>query len=341
MNPVVSIITPSFNRANLVVETAESIFRQTYPHWEWVVVDDGSTDNSADLFETWSRNDSRVRFYHRDRNPKGACACRNIAIEKAKGDYLLFLDTDDLLATFCLEQRVGEMLKHPDADFMIFSMLMFKKKFDDLKILWNIDKPINDTDRILWGDAICQGTGTIWKKNRFLELGGWDEKLLLWQDVELHLRVLGLNATYHKALELPPDVFIRVSDESLSRTGFNQPEKIKSRIAVLSKLLSLYAAAEKLNQHRAGFRHLFTQLFISICRSGNLDLTSSILTLSHIDRLFHSNELSKFKKYAFANAIKLNRLGWIEKILTQSLPQEPYSETVTLVSQQYKKEVAC
>lgn len=341
MNPVVSIITPSFNRANLVVETAESIFRQTYPHWEWVVVDDGSSDNSVELFEEWSRKDARVRFFHRDRNPKGACKCRNIAIEKATGDYLLFLDTDDLLASFCLEQRVGAMLQHPDVDFMIFSMLMFKTKYDDLKLLWNIDKSINDIDRILWGDAICQGTGTLWKKNRFVELGGWDDKLLLWQDIELHLRVLGLNASYHKALHLPPDVFIRVTDESLSRTGFNQPEKLKSRITVLSQLLELYASIGRLNQHRAGFRNLFSQLFNSICRSGNGHLISAIFKLPVIEQLFTSNELRKFKNFALANSLKLNRIALVERLLAQSLPKEPYTGTVTLLSQHYEGEVVC
>lgn len=341
MNPVVSIITPSFNRANLVGETAESIFRQTYPHWEWVVVDDGSNDNSAELFEEWSRKDSRVRFFHRDRNPKGACTCRNMAIEKSTGDFLLFLDTDDLLASFCLEQRVGAMLQNPDADFMIFSMLMFKTKYDDLKLLWNIDNSINDIDRILWGDAICQGTGTLWKKNRFVELGSWDEKLLLWQDVELHLRVLGMNASYRKALHLPPDVFIRVTEDSLSRTGFNQPEKLKSRIAVLSQLLRLYSSLGKLNQHRAGFRHLFTNLFTSICRSGQVHLTNSILNIEEIDLLFNLNEIRNFKRFYIASSLKFNRVPWVEKHLLQSLPQDLYSETVTLVSQLYEKEVTC
>jgi glycosyltransferase involved in cell wall biosynthesis len=341
MNPVVSIITPSFNRADLVAETADSIFRQTYPHWEWVVVDDGSSDNSAELFENWSRIDSRVRFFHRDRNPKGACACRNLAIEKSTGDYLIFLDTDDLLATFCLEQRVGAMLQHPNADFMIFPMLMFKKKPDDLKLLWNIDKPINDIDRLLWGDAVCQGTGTLWKKNRFVELGGWDENLLLWQDVELHLRVLGMNSTYHKAMHLSPDVFIRISEESLSRTGFNRPEKLRSRMAVLAQLLALYAGTGKLEQHRTGFRHMFTHLFLTICRSGQVRFTNELLQVPEITHLFSLVEIRHLKRYARAASYKLTRFSWLEKQLHRAMPQAKYSGEITLTNQHYTKEVSC
>jgi glycosyltransferase involved in cell wall biosynthesis len=341
MNPVISIITPSFNRANLVAETANSIFRQSYPHWEWVVVDDGSSDDTTQLFAKWSRQDPRVRFFQRNREPKGACTCRNLAIDKSTGDYLLFLDTDDLLASFCLEQRLGEMLQHPEKDFMIFPMLMFKRKTDDLNLLWNIDKPINDIDRLLFGDAICQGTGTLWKKSRFIELGGWDEKLLLWQDVELHLRVLGLNATYGKAMHLPPDVFIRVSDESLSRTGYNRPEKLKSRISVLSQLTSLYATTGKLERHRNGFRHMFLHLFLTICRSGNSQFTADLLQLSEVIHLFSLLEIRFLKRYAKAAKYKLTKIGWLEKQLYRAMPKANYSAEITLINQPYEKEVLC
>src|SRR4051812_10244156 len=82
---VVSIITPSYNRANLVTETAESILAQTYPHWEWMIVDDGSTDNSWEVLQELSRKDSRIKIFQRDRGPKGVCVCRNIAVEKSTG----------------------------------------------------------------------------------------------------------------------------------------------------------------------------------------------------------------------------------------------------------------
>ena len=168
---IISIITPSFNRADIIHETAASIFSQTYPHWEWVIVDDGSTDNSWAKLEEYAAKDARVKIFKRDREPKGACACRNIAVEKSTGDYLIFLDTDDLVASFCLQQRMETMQQYPDCDFVIFPMLLFKEKPDDLKLLWNIDKPADDIDRILQGDAVCQGTGTLWKKSSFVDIG--------------------------------------------------------------------------------------------------------------------------------------------------------------------------
>ena len=123
-NPLISIITPSFNRSEIIHETAESVFNQTYPHWEWIIVDDGSTDNSWEILQGYASIDPRVRIYKRDRDPKGGAACRNIAVEKCSGDYLVFLDTDDILASFCLEQRVSAFMEDPTRDFILFPMLL-------------------------------------------------------------------------------------------------------------------------------------------------------------------------------------------------------------------------
>jgi glycosyltransferase involved in cell wall biosynthesis len=341
MKPVVSIITPSFNRADIVAETADSIFRQTYPNWEWIVVDDGSSDETAELFEQWSSVDKRVQFYHRNRDPKGACACRNIAIEKSSGDYLIFLDTDDLLASFCLEQRVQAMQQNPEADFIIFPMLMFNNKPDDLKLLWNIDKPINEIDRLLWGDALCQGTGTIWKKSRFLELGGWRENLMLWQDVELHLRVLGMDASFVKCMDAEPDIFIRVSEQSISRTGFHQPEKFKSRVDVFSSTLDLFIQKQKLEFHMSGFRYLFIQLFKTACKLRYSEQSNYLLKIPKLRELFSNEEIGFFRKYKIITLLHLHRFSYFEKLVEHYFPVEKYKDNITLVNQSYKKEVRC
>jgi glycosyltransferase involved in cell wall biosynthesis len=341
MKPIVSIITPSFNRADIVAETADSIFRQTYPYWEWVVVDDGSSDETAGLFEQWCREDKRVHFFHRDREPKGACACRNLAIEKSSGEYLIFLDTDDLLASFCLEQRVQAMQQNPEADFIIFPMLMFKNKPDDLKLLWNIDKPINEIDRLLWGDAVCQGTGTIWKKHRFLALGAWREHLMLWQDVELHLRVLGLDANFVKCMDFEPDVFIRVSEQSISRTGFHQPSKFKSRVDVFSSIFDLFIQKQKLEFHISGFRHLFMQLFKTACKLRYSEQSNFLLNLPNLIKLFSMEEIKFFRKYKIISLLRLHRFSYMEQYLEHKFPVEKYQDNITLVNQSYKKEVRC
>ena len=147
---------------------------------------------------------------------------------------MIFLDTDDLLAPFCLEQRVQAIEEDSECDFVIFPMLLFETNWNDLQLLWNIENETDDLRRILTNDAICQGTGTIWKKKSFQSVGMWREDLALWQDIELHIRSLLYTMKYGKRFDLPPDIYLRITPNSLSRGGFYSMPKIKSRISVLA-----------------------------------------------------------------------------------------------------------
>ena len=107
----VSVITPNFNRANTLPGTIESVIAQTCDHWEMIIVDDGSTDESFSIISGFAECDSRIKAFKRHRMPKGPSTCRNIGAEKAAGKYLVFLDSDDLLAEHCLSQRIEMMQK--------------------------------------------------------------------------------------------------------------------------------------------------------------------------------------------------------------------------------------
>lgn len=309
MSNKVSIITPSYNRANIIHETAESIFRQTYPNWEWIIVDDGSSDNSWEIIKKYAACDSRVKVFKREREPKGACPCRNIAVEKSSGDFLIFLDTDDLLASFCIEQRVEAFLNNPEMDFIVFSTLMFKNKPDDLKLLWNIDSEQDDIDRILIGDPICQGTGTIWKKSSFEKIGMWDERLYLWQDIQLHLRSLISGLKYCKRMDLSPDVFIRISDVSLSRTDFHSLPKLKSRYLVFEEVIIELKKQEKIENHSVALKDMFISIFLNSLNVKSFDISNDLLNTSKKVQLFSKYEIQLLKFIILIYKVRLNKLN--------------------------------
>jgi glycosyltransferase involved in cell wall biosynthesis len=313
VNPLISIITPSFNRAEIIHETAESIFNQSYPHWEWVITDDGSTDNSWELLQQYAAKDKRVKVFQRNQEPKGACVCRNISVEKSSGEYLLFLDTDDLLASFCLQQRVVIMQQYPACDFVIFPMLLFKQRPDDLKLLWNIDSEQDDVERILLGDPVCQGTGTLWKRSSFVKTGMWSEKLLLWQDIELHLRCLLQDVKYVKQMDLEPDVFLRVSDISLSRTGYHSLPKFLSRLQVLQQTAEQIKQKNQLSTYRKGLRHMFTDLFINAANSNYQQQVKEMLQLQSDWSLFSADEVKALRRYSFIRKQKLYKIPFVQK----------------------------
>ncbi len=92
---LVSIITPVFNAGRFLKETASSVFKQTYTNWEWVLVDDCSTDNSWEILTSLQKQDSRIKIFKNKENLKSG-KTRNFAIKQANGTFIAFLDSDDL-----------------------------------------------------------------------------------------------------------------------------------------------------------------------------------------------------------------------------------------------------
>ncbi len=92
---LVSIITPAYCCASVVVETIKSVIMQTYPHWELLIAEDCSSDNTREIIERWSMVDSRIRIIKLDHNV-GPAMARNAALEQARGRWIAFLDSDDL-----------------------------------------------------------------------------------------------------------------------------------------------------------------------------------------------------------------------------------------------------
>ena len=105
----VSIITPVYNASHFLEKTAESVFNQTYSDWEWILVDDCSTDNSWDMLQELKNRDCRVRIYKNSVNVKQG-KTRNFAIEKASGRFIAFLDSDDIWHNDKLKIQIKFML---------------------------------------------------------------------------------------------------------------------------------------------------------------------------------------------------------------------------------------
>lgn len=108
MTELVSIVTPAYNAARFVEATARSVIAQTWPHWEMLIVDDCSKDSTREILAGLARTDSRIRPIEHERNG-GPAAARNTAIENARGDFLAFLDSDDLWLPRKLEEQLAFM----------------------------------------------------------------------------------------------------------------------------------------------------------------------------------------------------------------------------------------
>lgn len=111
MHNLVSIITPTFNSAKYIAETIQSVQNQTHINWEMIIVDDCSTDHTIDLIKTFITKDNRIQLHQLASN-SGAGVARNLALQKSKGDYIAFLDSDDLWKPEKLEKQLNFMQKN-------------------------------------------------------------------------------------------------------------------------------------------------------------------------------------------------------------------------------------
>ena len=107
----VSIITPTYNSERFIAETILSVQAQTYQNWEMIIVDDCSTDRTAEIVASFQEKDSRIKYFYNSTN-KGSALSRNLALQKAKGKWIAFLDSDDLWLPDKLEKQIEFMTKN-------------------------------------------------------------------------------------------------------------------------------------------------------------------------------------------------------------------------------------
>lgn len=105
---VVSIVTPAYNCKSTFSETFRSVMNQTFSDWEWLIVEDNSTDGSYEFIRDLVKNDARIKLFQTPKN-SGAAIARNISIEKASSKYIAFIDADDLWKQEKLEKQIQFM----------------------------------------------------------------------------------------------------------------------------------------------------------------------------------------------------------------------------------------
>lgn len=195
MNPLVSIIVPTFNSEKFISETLESVCGQSYQYWECLVVDDGSSDGTANVVDAFVKAESRIQFTTRPKGRlKGANACRNIGIEKSKGNFLIFLDADDTLFVNNLQNRVAHFGTDNTVQGLIFSTGILNEDGSEIiPFVRNGTEGLGSKEyakMFLSYDFPWQTTDPIWKREVFDTYGGFDEQLGRFQDVDMYTKLM-------------------------------------------------------------------------------------------------------------------------------------------------------
>lgn len=233
---MVSIITPTYLRDELLKETVLSVLNQTVFDWELLVVDDAISGETEDLIKSFA--DKRVKYLPRTVEQKGAPACRNIGIKNAIGKYIMFLDSDDLMVSSCLEQRLDAFNHFEGYDFLVFQTGFFKEKIGDTPVFWNRFDDRNDLIRFLNADTVWHTSGSFFKRDSLINNQIlYNEVALTSQDWLFHIDVLLSNMKYKKPGK-SPDVFVRRNPAEPRISDLHgDTDKINNRIEIISSLL--------------------------------------------------------------------------------------------------------
>ena len=321
-SPRISIITPVKGRTDLFKQTYESVMWQNNPDWEWIIIDDGSTERDFCEIEKMCKSADRVLYIKRDNNGCGASYCRNIGANKANGEWLVFLDADDMLSKVYVENRINDIKSNPDLDFIAYRALVFREHIYDTDILWNDFTDENDLDRFLKVDTPWQTTGVLWNKKFFDRVGGFDAKCKNWQDWEIHVRALALNPKYIK-IKRNIDFFYRKSDLSDISTRNLSKEFLLDRIKTIDRIVPLLMQHGQLSSYRS---YYLSKLLFSTGNLLQVLYCASNVGISVIEKyaLIGHKELSLWRWYIRKGYNDFNRLSFINRIIKKMVDKFIY-----------------
>jgi len=182
--PKASVIISTYNRASFLKDSLQSVVAQTYRDWELIVVDDGSTDDTAKVV---SKYGSRINYIKKKNG--GVSAARNTGIHVATGEFIAFLDDDDIWLSNYLEQQMKLMLQDPESDIVAGRCQVIDRNG---KLLPNVFKPSAEpiwTPTKLLTSVMPVTSAVIIRKSAIERAGFFDETLKGDEDIHLYIRI--------------------------------------------------------------------------------------------------------------------------------------------------------
>ena len=226
-NPLVTVVIPMFNAYPFIGEMLECMIHQTYTNWELIIVDDGSTDGCVGTVDKFAKNDARIKLIRRPENrKKGGNTCRNIGLENANGEYIIWFDADDLVASYCLEQRVDFLISNKAIDIGVSPLIKFHKipyDYNGSCIGFYPEEKV--IKKFLANTPYFLVVTNIYRIQSLKEANiCWDENLKSHQDVDMNLECFYKDLRISSIPDAKIDYFWRVSGnpESVSKKIYTQ-----------------------------------------------------------------------------------------------------------------------
>lgn len=218
--PLVSVVIPTYNSAKFLIQALDSVLNQTYPNYEVIVIDDGSTDNTSKAIEHWR---SQINYIYQ--NNQGVAAARNRGIEAATGEFIAFLDADDLFLPDKLRQQVAVFEAQPEVGMVVSGWRSLDRwgMTRDVELWHNL--PQLDLHTWLYWKPVLP-SATMVRRDWLQQAGSFPSATIPVEDVEYFLKLIVRGC---KALWCPQigTVYRQINSNSLSRNTLNRVKSLK------------------------------------------------------------------------------------------------------------------
>ena len=186
--PTVSVIVPAYNVSKYIQDALTSLEKQTFSDFEVLVVDDGSTDDTAAVVEKFTQRDNRFQLLKKQNG--GLSSARNYGIRHARGEYIALLDGDDVYHRDKIATHVARLYNQPDVG-VVYSASQTIRDDGKPTFISLSGKPVHSNPMLalLCKNFVGHGSNAVFRRCLISEVGEFDENLRSWEDVDLWLRI--------------------------------------------------------------------------------------------------------------------------------------------------------
>lgn len=245
--PLISIVTPTYNRSKFLPEAIDSVLGQTYDNFELLIIDDGSTDDTRVLIEAYQK-DPRIRYFYQSN--QGQSVARNKGIAESSGEFICFLDSDNAWLPYKLERSLLEFERFPGAHIVYGDGIIIDELSNELGKSTMQRYSGRITHRLLKDNFISMNT-TMTRRQCFDEMGGFNESDRVAEDYELWLRF----STKFEFRYIPESLgFYREMEHQISS---DKEQRLDGNERLLLKFLEQYPDSVTGKQRQRGLSYFY------------------------------------------------------------------------------------
>lgn len=271
---LVSIIIPTYNYGHLIAQTLNCLIAQSYKNWEAIIIDDGSSDNTEEIINSFLEVDDRLIFIKQNNN--GVSSARNVGLKKSKGDYIQFLDADDLISQHKLQNQLSFLELNENIDISLVDTKYFESNndqtlFSDLTLKNETSTPKLNGKGFDVLSAFVHNNQTVIQSPLFRreiidEIGLFNQEMPYLEDWDFWFRCAAKNYQFSFLDDKDSLAFVRVHQKSASKKSkliYEAETVVRRNIAEYIKHIDFISPEEKtalLNQNRNSLRKTFRDL---------------------------------------------------------------------------------